>query len=512
MQLTDAEQSCPNHPETLIGQKRVGPRLVYYCDQGCNHGQIVAKLAHVNGTNGHQKAMAPTVAALAGVAEDTPLPAPAEPPIRRESFLETVLKPQVALFDKVDEWSLVIAHEVQSLIVKGERDRDQIWFSVSQRLDLPSLKPPQELTATEQEEQIFAIIDRSLQPIHAPDEAESAIIEEDYEGAIAANAEYLKREAIVERLFYTQAISLFVGGKHHGKTTLARTCAMSVMRGTQFLGREVKQGHVIYAASDDEYPTTRMELLRMGWDGRWLTMVRIKPEAKVNPDKLLWDIATLAKRRGTIFIILDMLFDFAQIKDEMSYADTRLAVGKIQTLAEVTGAHVASTHHSPKYMVDGITAGQAALGSQGIAARFSPILLTRKWADGLYTTESTMTRDPRGLAIPQICVEIDGNGWAKSAGEFKSWMKWRVFAPKVMGLIEAAEPGTEWSVAGISQQAEISRPDAQNALYRLWKEGMLEREKRGKSYRYWLPLTKADLISQTDIEFEKRQYGGQSQD
>lgn len=509
MQLLEELESCPNHPESRVATKRIGPRLVYYCDQGCNHGQIISKLGQVvNGTNGHSKAAPATAAALAGPEPLSP-PAPAEP--FRPSIAEMAER-RIKAFNAVEEWSILISQEIQSLIVRGEKDRDQLWYQVSKRLELPSLRPPQELSATEQSEQLWAIIDRSLQPRDLADDSESAIIEEDYEVAIASNAEYLKREAIVERLFYTQAISLFVGGKHHGKTTLARTCAMCVMRGQAFLGREVKQGHVIYAASDDEYPTTRMELLRMGWDGAGLTMVRIKPDAKANPDKLLFDIAALAKRRGTVFIILDMLFDFAQIKDEMSYADTRLAVGKIQTLAELTGAHVASTHHSPKYMVDGITAGQAALGSQGIAARFSPIVLTRKWADGLYTSESTMTRDPRGLAIPQVCVEIDANGWAQSIGEFKSWMKWRIFAPKVMGLIEAAEPGTEWSVAAISQQAEISRPDAQNALYRLWKEGLLEREKRVKSYRYWLPLTKQDLISQTDVAFEDRNYGGQSQD
>jgi hypothetical protein len=256
-------------------------------------------------------------------------------------------------------------------------------LDISVRLH-PSSRAPMVLSASELLEELEAVATAAVGEI-APAElpGPSAIVCEDYETAVAANAEYLKRVPIVDRLFFTQTISLVVGGKHHGKTTIARTAAMSIMRGLPFLGREVKRGPVIYAASSDEVPVTRMELLRMGWDSRRdpLRIVHIRPDGP-DVDQVLGEISDLAIKEGAVFIVLDMLFDFAQIRDEMSYAGTRQAIGKVQALADKTLASVVPTHHSPKYMTDAATAGQSALGSQGIAARFSPIILSRKWARG----------------------------------------------------------------------------------------------------------------------------------
>lgn len=347
-------------------------------------------------------------------------------------------------------------------------------------------------------------------------ERASAIMLEDASQAIISNAEYLSRPAIIDRLYYTHHISLGVGGKHEGKTTAVRTEALAIALGRQMYGRDVIQTPVIYAASDDEYPSTRMELLRMGWSPSVpLWLVRIAEGA--DPEFVLEDIAKLARAHDAKFVILDMLFDFARITDELKYAHTREATGKIQQLADAIDGHVRSTHHSPKWMTDAGTAAKAALGSQGIAARFSPILLSKCWVEkselgaGLYTIESTMTRDPRGAKIDVTCVQKDEAGWVQTAGEFKSWMKWLLFAPKVMALFESAEPGQEYGVDTVSKQLDISRPDAQNTLYRLWKEQKLEREKKGRGYRYWLPATRAQLL-ETEQDYERKTFGGESQD
>jgi hypothetical protein len=181
----------------------------------------------------------------------------------------------------------------------------------------------------------------------------------------------------------------------------------------------------------------------------------------------------------------------------------------VQALADKTLASVVPTHHSPKYMTDAATAGQSALGSQGIAARFSPIILSRKWAEGLYSISSTTTRDPRGEALVETCIEVSPNGWASSAGEFKTWMKWKVYAPRVMGLIEGGEPGNGYTVGRVAQELDISRPDAQNTLYRLHLDGKLEREKKGRGFRYWMPLTKERVFAEVDEMLEQK-HGGES--
>jgi hypothetical protein len=346
------------------------------------------------------------------------------------------------------------------------------------------------LSKTDLEEELLPMADAYVPLPVEPEERLPAIITENYELATAANERYLSRREIVERLCYAESISLAVGGKHHGKSTAVRTEAMSIARGVPFLGRETTQGHVIYAASAEEVPVARMELLRMGWDLQRdaLSLVYENPDAddkEEERNRVLYEIANLAVRRQTVFIVLDMLFDFARIKDEMSYANTREAIGKIQKLADITKAHVLATHHSPKYMLDTAAAATAALGSQGIAARFSPIMLSRSWGEQIYTIESTMTRDPRGLALPQMLVEKDENGWIQNKGEFKDWMKWKLYQQKILDLMDAGEPEDKYSVYGIAAELKIAKPHIQNAMKRMAEIGILGREKHGRGFHYW---------------------------
>lgn len=320
------------------------------------------------------------------------------------------------------------------------------------------------------------------------------IVCENAEQAIVSNAEYLSRLPIIDRLYYTQHISLGVGGKHEGKTTDVRTEALAVASGLPVYNRPTTQTPVIYAASDDEYPTTRMELLRMGWQERRIPLIMVRVQtAEGNasePERVLAALARLAEKEGAHFIVLDMLFDFVRIADELKYAHTREAIGKIQILADEIKGHVRSTHHSPKWMPDAASAAKAALGSQGIAARFSPILLSKKWAEGLYTVESTATRDPRGEALPVLCVERGDDGWAQIKGPFASWMKWRMYSDRILGLFQGGEPGRRMSVSQMVEALEINRPEIQNACYQMCQgdQAVLQREgtKGRGGYKYFL--------------------------
>jgi hypothetical protein len=306
--------------------------------------------------------------------------------------------------------------------------------------------------------------------------------------AAVSNAEYLSRPAIVERLYYARHISLVVGGKHEGKTTGTRTQALSVAMGLPVYGRETMQTPVLYAASPDEYPTTRMELLRMGWNEHVpLRLVRVKQAQEASDaERVLADLARVAEKEGCRFVVLDMLFDFVRIADELKYAHTREATGHVQTLADAIDGHVTSTHHSPKWMLDVTQAAKAALGSQGIIARFSPALLFRRWADKLYTVESSMTREPRGQAIDPTCIELDENGWGQATGPFRDWMKWKLYADRVLGLFDSEEPGAELTVTFVAEALEIDRSRAQNALYQMSQQGLLVRRKGGRGFKYRL--------------------------
>lgn len=318
-------------------------------------------------------------------------------------------------------------------------------------------------------------------------EPSSALMCEDNWMASNANELYLARPAVIERLGYTESIMLMIGGKHHGKTSNIRTLALSVARGLPIWERPTNQGHVLYVASADEVASTRYELLNMGWNEQdALTFIHVQPESEVQPEEILEQLAGIAREKSAKLIILDMLFDFVPITDELSYAGTRMAIGTVQALADTTKSLVVCSHHTPKYLTDVHTAANAALGSQGVAARFSPIVFTRKWADDLYSVESTMTRDPRGQELKPQRIERNEQGWIEVVGPFKEYMKWKIYARRV---IELFEDNRGLTANEVSTKLELDRPRAQNTLKQLEHEGTLIREKHGRRYVYYLKDT-----------------------
>lgn len=352
---------------------------------------------------------------------------------------------------------------------------------------------PPELSETDIDEELHGLASRAIEvfrevylPTEQPVPAHSAlIVSETSLQAEIANAEYLSRPAIVDGLAFARAISLTVGGKHEGKTTITRTKALAIAAGEPFFGRATMQSPVIYAASSDEYATTRMELLRMGWRSRDLplTLLRIGNE-EAEPKAIVSSIAELAIKLGARFVVLDMLFDFIRVQDENRYAQTRAAISLIQTLSDEIDGGVDATHHTPKWFPDAATAAKAALGSQGIAARFTPIILCRKWYEDLYTIESTMTRDPRGVPIKPTLVVRDENGWVKDGGVFKAWMKWKMYLDRILGLFEGQDDRSMTSTQ-VAEALEISKHEAANALLQMWKEKILDRRNGSRNQKLY---------------------------
>lgn len=311
----------------------------------------------------------------------------------------------------------------------------------------------------------------------------SIIIETD-EAADRINAEYLARPEVIERLGYSQSIALIIGAKHHGKSTVTRSLALSVPRGLPVWGRRTSAGPVVYAASDDEVAATRAQLLEMGWrKGKdALYFVHINPTSDATAEQILEDIGNIAVQNKAAMIVLDMLFDFVGIKDELSYSETRTRIGQVQKLADITKCFVLGTHHTPKYLTEAHEAANAALGSQGVSARFSPIILVRKYADKLFTIESTPTRDPRGEALKATRLNRDDNGWISLGREFKEIDKWEIYAQRVLDVFEEHKG---LSVSDVVQRLNIDRARAQNTLKQLETNGQLSREKLGHRYLYY---------------------------
>lgn len=324
---------------------------------------------------------------------------------------------------------------------------------------------------------------------------------EGFDQAVIANEEYLKRTPVIDKLCYSSAVSMITGGKHAGKSTLARWMAICVAKGYEFLKREVHQGPVLYIASEDETMAARQELIRLGWHQgdslKFLSASRIPiDDQREFLRRLTKDIIDIQ----AALVIVDMLFDFVPIDDEMSYAGTREAVGLIQGVASESSAHVVAIHHAPKNANIG-DAAVAALGSQGLAARVSPIILVRRFGPGVHSISSTSVRDPRGEPILESKLVRNEDGSVELGGGWKNYMLAEVYLGRVKEMLDE-DPGSEMTAPEVSEALTISYEVARSCLSTMYRNGMVIRTgsgKKGKPYRYSSSNTPID--PKTDSTF-----------
>jgi adenosyl cobinamide kinase/adenosyl cobinamide phosphate guanylyltransferase len=313
---------------------------------------------------------------------------------------------------------------------------------------------------------------------------------ESLDAASVANEEYLGRVPVVDRTCFSSAVSMITGGKHSGKSTVARSLAIDVEQGLSFLGRDVVQGPVLYVASADEEMPARLGLMQLGW--RPSDPLKFFGQSKIRSDDFdfLRALTKDIQRFGVVLVIVDMLFDFVRIDDEMSYAGTRRAVGQIQDVASATGAHICVVHHAPKNANIG-DATVAALGSQGLAARVSPIILVRRFGPGVHSISSTAVRDPRGEAIPESRLLRHENGAVQLGGAFKNYMLGEVYAHRILDLLQAEE-GSEITAPEVMEALDVNYEVARASLSFLYKNNLVGRSgtgKKGHPFRYAILLT-----------------------
>jgi hypothetical protein len=309
-----------------------------------------------------------------------------------------------------------------------------------------------------------------------------------YELALQANEEYLKRTPVIEGLCYSSAVSMVTGGKHAGKSTVTRWLAICVAKGLEFLNRKVDQGPVLYLASEDEAMAARQELIRLGWCATDPLQFLSMSNVTVDSVKFLENLTDYLRKNPVKLIVLDMVFDFVRISDELSYSQTREALGTIQRVATAGDCHITTVHHSPKHLVTA-DAAVTALGSQGLAARVSPIILIRKHGDGVHTIVSTSVRDPRGLGLEETRLIRNDDGSLQLGKAWKDFYAAEIYTRKVLDLFEAS-PGEELTRPDVQESLGISQPLASTCLRMLYKEGKLDRAgsgKKGKPFRYSIP-------------------------
>ena len=140
-------------------------------------------------------------------------------------------------------------------------------------------------------------------------------------------------------------IMLFAGGKSAGKSTLARTYALAVARGDEFLGREVEQGPVVVASLEDPLGVSseHWHLLGLreddpvfGWNGQL-------PE-----DPASW-LDGVHRKVQPALILIDSFGRWTRGKASMNSYDEIIAITEdVLAFCRATQCVVAFTHHIRK--------------------------------------------------------------------------------------------------------------------------------------------------------------------
>lgn len=511
---------CPNHPETTGIAAAVDGKIELKCHAGCSGDRIIAAIAPQSNGSGPEKPSngdghhpphpeieegAAAAASRKAMAEAMATWKPIEIPKRAETNGHGPLA--IAPEREVRVWQGRISELVGRTLADDPEFHKphltaELAFDALADMFMPIIKgdaegwvAPAHLSATERAELVEQVIQNRTIAFYLG-RAGQMVPWETHGAAIKANEEYLKRTAVVEKLCYSSAVSMITGGKHAGKSTLARWMAICVAKGFTFLGRAVTQGPVLYLASEDETMAARQELLRLGWGPddplRFLSSQNLPDD---NPEAFLKRLPAEIARAEAVLVVLDMVFDFVRVSDEMSYAGTREALGKVQDVASESGAHVVAIHHAPKHAAN-MGADVAALGSQGIAARVSPIILVRRFGPGVHSISSTGVRDPRGQMIEENRLLLQEDGSVTLGGSFKMRMLAEVYVPKILEFLKE-EPGSEFTPGDVAEALDFSYQAARSGLAALFNQGTIDRTgdgKRGKPYRY--SISAADGFSE----------------
>jgi AAA domain len=191
----------------------------------------------------------------------------------------------------------------------------------------------------------------------SPDEREDKSL-----GELMAEPEQIV-EWLCDGLLPSGGSSLFSAKAKVGKTTTARCLAAAVVRGEKFLGRETKQGTVLYFCGIEEKAGTVRHFGRLG-----LTQadpVRIIA-ASITPRKFQAKLEQCIARHQPKLIVLDpyMRFLGIDIDDVIDYAKNMRAFAPIVSLAAKYKFHIVFAGHFGK--ADRAEVSDQVLGSTAI--------------------------------------------------------------------------------------------------------------------------------------------------
>ncbi len=153
--------------------------------------------------------------------------------------------------------------------------------------------------------------------------------------------------------------SIVVAKPKVGKSTIVRQAMLNVARGEPFLDRETISGPAIYLALEEKRSEIRRHFKDMGAKGTELIYLCVS----IGRQDPLACLKTMIEKIKPVWVVIDPLFKFIDVKDGNSYSEMSKAIERIHGLARDNNIHITLVHHASKSDRSG---GDGILGSTAI--------------------------------------------------------------------------------------------------------------------------------------------------
>lgn len=293
---------------------------------------------------------------------------------------------------------------------------------------------------------------------------------------------------LVDGLLPSGGVSVLAAKPKVGKSTLARSLALAVARGEEFLDRPTTQGAVLYLALEEKRSEVHKHFEQMGGiDEPIYTHVGSAPLIQ---QEALKNLEQAINEHQAVLAIADPMLKIVRLKDADSYAPVSTALEPLIELARRTGCHILLAHH----MVKGNRTGtDGLLGSTAIFAAVDTSLMMYRSDDNTRTIASTQRY---GIDLPLTTLNLDGNtGILTTAGTTpqpkQEYMRAAIL--NALGCQTLTESAIKACVGG-------NQTNTAKALRKLVDDGIVERSGdglKGNPYRY----RRADTPEMADSRF-----------
>jgi hypothetical protein len=292
-----------------------------------------------------------------------------------------------------------------------------------------------------------------------------------------------QREWVVDGWLARKEISMWSGKVETGKTTTIRECVLNVIRGGQFLERDVMLGKVTYVMLDadgEDGTYDEFEKLGLTEDDTDRIDFIFEPTIASMP-RPMEQLAERIIEFGSSLVVIDPFARLSRIDDFKGYEATYL-MAKLSELAKRTNAHLILVSHIPRGRSDNDDVATAAFGSiafsGGVNARF---VQSKNIKTNIRTFRSSNGKGGgfRPLDGERI-LKMDEDTHRVMLGGLYDWKVEADRAKEPLLRFLNANPDKIWTAAELRKELTFSENVCRTAANALFGEQKINRFGKGK--------------------------------